>query len=172
MKSLKYPKPTKFWRLRYRYHDFIYRMRRASIPHKVYHKWVELCEWINPRNSWATNVIPNHWSDKTYLIPEILFAAIIHFIEGEKALETTVWAIRKEIEVMEVYDWAKTGRAAFLEKIEKAYPVSDPYTTMSGLDKQAYKKLYAKVDGLEAEMEKIETKHLVWIVKNRASLWS
>ena len=73
---------------------------------------------------------------------------------------------------MEVYDWAKTGRAAFREKIEKAYPISDPYTTMSGLDKQAYKKLYAKADGLEAEMEKIETKHLLWIVKNRASLWS
>lgn len=172
MKNLKYPKPTKFWKLRYHYYDFIYRMRRTLIPHKVYDKWVELREWINPRNSWATNVIPNRWSDKTYLIPEFLFAAIIHFIEGEKALETTVWAIKKEIEVMEVYDWAKTGRAAFREKIEKAYPASIQYTTIAGLDKRGYKELYGKVERLEAEMEKIETKHLVWIVKNRANLWS
>ena len=56
----------------------------------IYDRYSQIRDFIFPRNRWATKVIPNHWSDKTYLIPTFLFAAIVHFIEDEKGIEKTV----------------------------------------------------------------------------------
>jgi hypothetical protein len=148
---------------------------RSMIPYKIRNKWNAVCYWINPRNRWATDVIPNHWSDKTYLIPQFLFAAIIHFVDGEKALETTVWPKKKEKELLEAYAWAKMGRKEFQDKIDKAYPEipknADALDWMNSR-KETFEELYGEVNRLEAELEKIDTKHLTWIVKNRQILWS
>jgi len=156
---------TKFQRL---YYTCSFNLR-CMIPWRIRDKWNALCYWLKPRNRWATRVIPNHWSDKTYLIPEFLFASIIHFIEGEKALQNNVWQKKKEKELLEVYAWAKNGRKEFQEKIDKAYPEFNgkfPYY------KETYEQVYGEVNRLEAEIEKIDTKHLTWIVKNRQILWS
>jgi hypothetical protein len=174
IKQMKVKDESMITGLRATYYDVKYRLR-SMIPYKIRFKWNELCCWINPRNQWATDVIPNHWSDKTYLIPEFMFAAIIHFVDGEKALETTVWQKKKEKELLEVYAWAKTGRKEFQDKIDKAYP-EIPKNTDS-LDwmnsrKETFEELYGEVNRLEAELEKIDTKHLTWIVKNRQILWS
>jgi len=144
------------------------------IPWRIRDEWNALCYWLKPRNRWATEVIPNHWSDKTYLIPEFLFASIIHFIEGEKALQNNVWQKKKEKELLEVYAWAKNGRKEFQEKIDKAYPEFNskfPWDN-ENMNKEIYEQVYGEVNQLEAEIEKIDTKHLTWIVKNRQILWS
>ena len=162
---------TKFQRL---YYTCSFNLR-CMIPWRIRDKWNALCYWLKPRNRWATKVIPNHWSDKTYLIPEFLFASIIHFIEGEKALQNTVWQKKKEKELLEVYAWAKNGRKEFQEKIDKAYPEIPKYAdTLDWINncKESYEELYGEVNRLEAEIEKIDTKHLTWIVKNRQILWS
>jgi hypothetical protein len=155
------------------YYDCAYRLR-SMVPYKVRNKWNELCYSISPRNSWATDVIPNHWSDKTYLIPEFMFAAIIHFVEEEKALERTVWPKKKEKELLEVYAWAKTGRKEFQEKIDKSYleVPQDDMLDWANSRSETYEQLYGEVNGLEAELVKIDTKHLIWIVKNRETLWT
>ena len=120
-------------------------------------------------------MIPDYWSDKTFLIREFLFAAVIDFIEGEKALEMTVWPKKKEKELLEVYAWAKTGCKEFQEKIDKAYPEIPKYAdTLDWINnrEESYEESYGEVNRLEAKIEKIDTKHLTWIVKNRQILWS
>ena len=174
IKQLKMKDESMITGIRATYYDVKYRLH-SMIPYKIRFKWNDLCCYINPRNRWATKVIPNHWSDKTYLIPEFLFASIIHFIEGEKALQNTVWQKKKEKELLEVYAWAKNGRKEFQEKIDKAYPEIPKYAdTLDWINncKESYEELYGEVNRLEAEIEKIDTKHLTWIVKNRQILWS
>lgn len=149
---------------------------RRHIRWAIYDRYSRIRDFIFPRNRWASKVIPNHWSDKTYLIPKFLFAAIVHFIEDEKGVEKTVWKIKKEKELMEVYDWVKTGRAQLQEKIDKAYEMHHVILmTSDDMHKwhDATSKLFDFTEAyrLEAEMEKIETKHLIWIIKNRATLW-
>ena len=173
IKQLKMKDESMITGIRATYYDVKYRLR-SMIPYKIRFKWNDLCCYINPRNRWATDVIPNHWSDKTYLIPEFLFASIIHFIEGEKAREMTVWQKKKEKELLEVYAWAKNGRKEFQEKIDKAYPEFNgkfPWDN-ENMNKETYEQVYGEVNRLEAEIEKIDTKHLTWIVKNRQILWS
>jgi len=155
------------------YYDVKYRLRNM-IPYKIRFKWNDLCCYINPRNRWATDVIPNYWSDKTFLIREFLFAAVIDFIEGEKALEMTVWPKKKEKELLEVYAWAKTGCKEFQEKIDRSYPEIPQNDMLDWINnrEETYEQLYGEVNRLEAEIIKIDTKHLIWIVKNRETLWS
>lgn len=175
IKQLKMKDESMITGIRATYYDVKYRLC-SMIPYKIRFKWNDLCCYINPRNRWATDVIPDYWSDKTFLIREFLFAAVIDFIEGEKALETTVWSKKKEKELLEVYTWAKTGCKEFQEKIDKAYPERIPkYTdTLDWINnrKESYEELYGEVNRLEAEIEKIDTKHLTWIVKNRQILWT
>ena len=183
IKQLKMKDEQDFTKFKLREHDFTKFQRlyytcsfnlRCMIPWRIRDKWNALCYWLKPRNRWATKVIPNHWSDKTYLIPEFLFASIIHFIEGEKALQNNVWQKKKEKELLEVYAWAKNGRKEFQEKIDKAYPEFNgkfPWDN-ENMNKETYEQVYGEVNRLEAEIEKIDTKHLTWIVKNRQILWS
>lgn len=163
------------WRRKiyYAFYDFC----DDLIPYKIQDKWYAVQCWFNPRNRWATDVIPNKWADKTNLIPTLLFAAVIDFVDGEKALETIVWAKKDEKQILEVYHWAKTGRAEFQAKIDAAYPKSDflfPHHREGGVDggAKSYVELYGEVNRLEVEFEKIDTKHLTWIVKNRQLLWT
>ena len=174
IKQLKIKDESMIIGLRATYYDVKYRLRNM-IPYKIRFKWNDLCCYINPRNRWATDVIPDYWSDKTFLIREFLFAAVIDFIEGEKALEMTVWPKKKEKELLEVYAWAKTGCKEFQEKIDKAYPEIPKYAdTLDWINnrEEPYEESYGEVNRLEAEIEKIDTKHLTWIVKNRQILWS
>lgn len=41
---------------------------------------------VNPKQRWLTKQIPRYWVDKCDLIPEMLFAAVIHFVQEEDGL--------------------------------------------------------------------------------------
>lgn len=129
--------------------------------------------WLFPRNRWAVKYVPNHWSDKTELIPEFLYAAIIDFVECEHALETIVWDEKEEAKIKEVYHWAKYVRHEMQEQIDGAYPetsMEDLFNPNSDYAKKSFHDLYGEVNRLESEYQKIETEYLTWMIQNREKL--
>ena len=101
-----------------------------------YNGYRAVVDWFFPKQRWLTRKIPNHWCDKVELIPRVLFASIIHFVEKEDGLEMLRLQIRElaqdaaivpdfadrmaecqnVIEVVEAaYSWAKQ-RDAFEEE--------------------------------------------------------
>ena len=146
----------------------------TAIPWKVRDKYYKTRDFFFPRNQWARDVIPNHWSDKTTLIPDLMFAGVIDFVDNEKVFDRVVLTKKHKKELREVYEWAKTGRIELQNQIDKAYPeiASDKslldYRTFNT---ETYEDLYAEVIRLEAIRDKMNTKHLTWIVKNRHMFW-
>jgi len=161
--------PAKGWRRRLWYwynFEMRFEMRR------IFPRWMrESYDWTRdfffPQNRWATKCIPRSWSDKVELIPEFLYAAIINFVEGEKALETIVWSESGETKIKEIYHWAKYIRHEMREQISKAYPELNPHDIF-----KSYEELYGEVNRLESEYDRIETEHLTWMIQNRAKLWT
>jgi len=51
-----------------------------------YDVWNSICAWFNPRQKWLTKHVKNTWQDKPELIRDILFAALIHYVEEENGL--------------------------------------------------------------------------------------
>jgi hypothetical protein len=143
------------------------------IPYSVSRRWHELRCRFFPENRWATGVIPSTHSNKSYLIPEFLYAAVIDFVEGEKALEVLTWDKKSEKRLTEVYRWAKTGRHEFQSRIRSELPKVSLKDILEAQRSNAHQHdLYAKVNLLESEYEKINTSHLLWIVKNHEIFWT
>ena len=145
-------------------------------PYPVRKAYDSVRFWLNPRNRWATDVIPNRWSDKTYLIPEFLYAAIIDFVDGEQVFERVVLTKKQEREIRECYEWAKYGRHEMEIEISEAYPPA-PKDILEMFKPdynkgKSYDELYGKVNALEAKLAKMDTKYLTWIVRNRELLWT
>lgn len=57
----------------------------------------QLSERMFPRQRWLTKRIPRRWMDKTELIPEVLFATLIHFVEQEDGLQVMAYQVTAEI---------------------------------------------------------------------------
>ena len=51
---------------------------------------------LKPQNKWATDVIPNTWADKTWLIEEFLFGCIVNFVEEENPKSCIDWNYDEE----------------------------------------------------------------------------
>lgn len=71
--------------------------KRRSLPVEAYYflryrvftaGYHKLNTFLFPRQRWLTKKIPNHWSDKDYLIDVVLFESIVHFWENEKGGES------------------------------------------------------------------------------------
>ena len=150
-----------------------------------YYKNISCLIW--PRQKWLTKKIPKTWSDKTCLIPLILYEMIVNYVEGEKCFETIVWdSNEKDKENAEmiktIYEWAKTGRTEWLKQIDDAYPElpkmmfdekGEVFNDWFNTDKYGtYQEKYSKVNKLEKDFEFIDTTYLKWIVENRFILWT
>jgi len=148
---------------------------------------------INPRNKWVTQAVGREWMDKTHAIPEFLFAAIIHFVEGEKCFEHINYdsdAGHAEFSknLKECYIWAKTGRHEYQEIIHKSFPPNESAIAYLGLtfgdepfpahnkdgspiwSEEQVSAAYDRVYELEEKYEAIETRWLVWIITSRGYL--
>jgi hypothetical protein len=154
--------------------------------------WYEqISSRLRPRNKWLTKKLPRTWCDKVELIPIVLYEMVIHFVEDEKCFERLEYRDIPEEEKMikEIYDWAKTGRKAFIEKIDNSYPPLEetefvrietgevdgrgrPYYELKSKSKKSYEELYGELNKLEAEFTSIDNKYLSWIVLNRERLWT
>ena len=141
---------------------------------------------IRPRQKWLTKQIPRSWNDKVTLIPDVLYAMVIHFVDvdGEDCFNVTDFAAsgleEEEKMLRQIYAWAKTGRAEFAKRIGLAYPEL-PKNDKGDVDLNAwcnqertpesYERDYGEVSRLEAELEKRDTEYLRWIVTNRRIMW-
>lgn len=156
------------------------------------HFWYEqVSTRIRPRNKWVNKYVPRTWTDKTELIPQLLYGSIIHYVEGEKCFQTIEYSHIPETKQMleEIYNWAKTGRELHREKIMNAYPPIDEtafdmvpigefdskgeqYYSFERKSTKSYEELYGEVNRLEVELKNIDDKYLTWIVLNKETLWT
>lgn len=134
--------------------------------------WNHIRPIFVPQNRWATRVIPRTWSDKTGLIPNLLYAAIIDFVEEERCFEVTDWendgaqTRRLAAELREVYNWAKTGRAEFEKRLSDSVKINlenDPFGEDANWD---------EYNRLSDELKQWDDRCLTWIVQNRGILWT
>lgn len=139
--------------------------------------------FFRPRNKWASRLIPKKFCDKPELIKDFLFAALVHYVEEEKALED--WT-EEEIAKMPEHQ-----RNCILE-CRELYPL---IKSLPGLQEKNSKEFYVPFDGgqdcflenfncpernkklqpfLEesARLEKLEQEICERIVKIRESLWT
>ena len=75
--------------------DFLWSLECWFYRRKLW--WFEniTCRF-NPKNKWATNLIPNTWADKTWLIEEFLFGCIVNFVEKENPKSCIDWSYDEE----------------------------------------------------------------------------
>ena len=140
--------------------------------HRLSNFWYEqVSSRINPRQKWLTKVIPRTWCDKTSLIPLVNFEMVTDFVDGEKCFENTEYEgdgkVRETFakELRACYNYIKVERPALQKLHDDSYP--EP-----GKSAGSYKKDYGETDRIEKLLNKLDTKWLVWIVKNRDFLWT
>lgn len=130
--------------------------------------WYEqISSRLRPRQKWLTDKIERTWQDKTYLIPELLFACIIHFVEEEGAFEKVDWEhndvfqkVKGEIE--KCYNWAKHERPELKKEMDEALDIAH-----NNKNKElTYQERYGEYDALEKELEikdKYYSRKIAWL---------
>ena len=155
-----------------------------TIKRRVERRYYDTRDWLFPRQRWLLKGLPNHWQDKRSLSVDVLFKMIVHFVEVEDALNTINWESDPEHlafkqGVVECYKWIKIGRTELTERISKE--LSEGVATRRKAAKEAgvhdhniewYNMVYGPHDQLEAQLEDTDTEMCVWIIKNRALLWT
>lgn len=130
-----------------------------------------LKSFLNPQQKWLTNKIPNEWCDKVELIPNILFACLVHYVEEEEGLRDLIdWTdeiekgyIRKEVvdkiisvdsELRAVYDFIKYERPLLKKQ----------------LDMEHFS--YTEANRIEEELNKKDLIAMQQIIKHYQILWT
>ena len=119
------------------------------------HYWFDLkykskC-FFYPQQEWLTDLIPNTYCDKTELIPRILFACLVDYVEVERkkyhiyevGYDWTEELKNKHVtkdyvemiqhrdeQLMRAYDYIKTGRDHIEARIDAAYPPRQDWDDM------------------------------------------
>lgn len=134
---------------------------RRLIPYQIrdfYWRYIRTI-W-NPKHSRIRKAVPRHWMDLDYVLLNVNFEIIKSFYEdeyqdgpvdwkgtGEEALKFTKW-------LESAYTYVASYRPVLEKQIENAYPN------------------YKKVEKLETEMEDMDTKVLIELVKWRRHMWT
>lgn len=124
-----------------------------------------------PQQRWLTKVIPRSWSDKSELLPEVVFAFLTDYVDGEKCFEVIEWGKHEgepdyEAIIKESYDWIKVGRPKLQKAIEEESEVA--YRSKS----KDYQEKYGKLESLEKELQDKDTEVMADIIKIRGVLWT
>ena len=118
--------------------------------------------FFNPKQEWLTDVIPDTYCDKVELIPRLLFACLVDYVEVEckqdhvhdlehdwseqikNKIVTQDYVDRlmiRDSELLEAYEYIKRGRPSLDERIDAAYPKDldfDSAFKLSGDSSQHY----------------------------------
>jgi hypothetical protein len=107
--------------------------------------------FFHPKQEWLTNVIPDTYCDKFELIPRMLFACLVNYVEAERkqyfiheigydwseelkdghvSQDYVDEHMKIDKELMKAYNWIKNGRVKLDEQIDAAYPPSEPLETL------------------------------------------
>ena len=141
-----------------------------------------------PQHSELRAAIPKTWCDLDGCIESFLYTCVISFVEREDGLygpedypRLSEQAKANNTMIKEIYDWAKTGRAAAQQAIQTAYPPAlkidwskRPLTFegIMGPESAERRAAYERVDQFEKAMEEKDAKYLSWLVINRGALWT
>ena len=148
-----------------------------------YYKWIK--RTFKPFNKEIRAQIPTReWKDLRDMIPDVLYAMIIHYVEKDNGAEMTEIDYSKPDEygereflekrnqersmILQIYGWAKSGRAYTRKKIEEALDEAHK-NRKKGL---TYEEQYGEMEKLEKYLVEKDTKYLTWIVENREILWT
>ena len=131
---------------------------------------------ICPRQAWLTKQIPRQWNDKVNLIPDLLYACVVHFVSpnGENALDTVHFEPEDIAMLNEIDVWARIGRKAACQEVMDAHPKL-PEDIVEWLNRESTdekRACYAEVTRLEGIIEERDDKYLQWIVANHRKLWT
>lgn len=119
-------------------------------------KWCAVRDFFNPRNKWARDAIPNHFSDVDAIFEDVLFNGLIFFWEKDRGEE----ALRLQYE----YPWNEMG--------PKAVEYQDHNRGVYNAMLEAYNWAKTRKHALETLDYDEDTKHLQNIIKYRKYLWS
>jgi len=152
--------------------------------------WADVRAFFNPRQKWLTKQIPKTWCDKTELVPLVLFAILIDFVESEKGCDQLNVDWSEDIakgyvtpeyvdsvkriysELLEVYHYAKTGRAALQKALDESYPEIDITSKTPWKTEQPYEIAYAETNRLEKLIEEKDQWAMTTIIKHVGVLWT
>lgn len=155
-----------------------------TIKRHVERRYYDTRDWLFPRQKWLLRDVPNHWSDKRSLSVTVLYTMIVHFVEEEDALNIINWESDPEHlafkqGIVKCYKWIKTGRKELLEQIDREFTDGvKPRRKLCNVvgegnrDINWYNTIYGPYDKLCSQLEDTDTEMCVWIIRNRAFLWT
>lgn len=141
------------------------------IYHKVNPIYWHLRGYIKDQHPYVRAAVPRRWTAADYLMEELLFAIVREYVELSGAdlneqMTLSEWRTEEDVtfakECMEVYAWAKTGRATMEKQIEESYPELGDKTEGR----------YDELHKLEAQLKTTNDKWLAWIVAHREWLYT
>ena len=122
---------------------------------------------FKPQNKWATDIIPNTWADKTWLIEEFLFGCIVNFVEEENPKSCIDWSYDKKAKEQ----WRRIQKCYSFIKIELPN-LQKELSQISGNAWPSQKELQDKYIKLENQIYNNTQATLKEIVEIRNILWS
>jgi hypothetical protein len=152
--------------------------------HDLYRKYIKSI--FCPLNIWVTKVVPRgEWTDKVEVIPNLMFAAVIDFVEREECFEAVYWEPEIEAKIQEIYDYAKVIRPDLQKKMDDSYPPLRKWDAIfikkcedrEGLfefvdDGIPYEVKYAGVRKYENMIWKMDTQYAKMVIDIRDYLWT
>jgi hypothetical protein len=153
-----------------------YRVKDYILPNYKHNWWDKIRCTFRPNQRWIKQHVEyKGWCDKSELIPQLLFACVINYVEpnGEDCFNVICWEAtpeHSEVEkgLRECYEYIKTGRKKLVQEgdneLERASGARRIDTT--------YEEAYGEHDRLEKLLEDTDEKWLIWVVQNRHYLWT
>jgi len=138
-----------------------------TIKRHVERRYYDTRDWLFPRQKWLLRDVPNHWS-----------------VEEEDALNIINWESDPEHlafkqGLVKCYKWIKTDRKELLEQIDREFTDGvKPRRKLCNVvgegnrDINWYNTIYGPYDKLCSQLEDTDTEMCVWIIRNRAFLWT
>jgi hypothetical protein len=129
----------------------------------------------NPRRRMMKVVFQPAWRDLDNLVIDFHMQCLIEIVDEEKIFESNDYTHSDEsrtfaAELKECYAYAKTDRAKLLKAIDDAYP---PLRSGSLFESsQSYLELYGAVEAAEKHLTECDDKVMLWVIQNRAKLWT
>lgn len=154
-----------------------------------------------PQQRWLTKIIPRTYCDKVELVPRVLFAILVDFVEKEKGLSQLDVDWSKELEdghisqdyiddinrtygeLRDAYNYIKHERDALLAAQDDSYPKTLPTNDEKGnksslmqscetLYGMSYAEAYAETIRLETLIQQRDQDAMMIIVRNVGMLWT
>lgn len=146
--------------------------------------WYAVAHWFNSPQQWVYDVVPRAcYMDQYQVVENVLYAAVVDFVEREKCFEVIDWTVNEHYKtvghfIQECYNWIKIERPKLQQKIDriindasKAQSFEEMIAELNNPDRKSYDELYPGLNEAEAKLEEQDDYFFAGIVKYRMHLW-